>query len=401
MRPAPRTLRRALLPAAIVAALAASGAAALLPDRAARPAATAGVDGLPHTTVEVSPGGCGRGWEHPRPGRQVFDMRNTSSGSAEVYLTDASTGALLGEVDGLAPGVERPLQVVLGRGSYAFRCLPDDADAVSGPTVRITGGPASGSPAVLPVNEHDLIPPTLAYQKWVGQGLDRLVGKAEALRAAVDRGNRQQARAAWLAAHLDYAKLGAAYGAFGDLGDAVDGLAEGRPGGVHDQGFTGFRRIEYGLWHGTALSELHGPAQRLVHDLGELRDRWADTRMEPADLGLRAHEITEDTLTFELSGRGDYGSGSALATARAQLDGTAEVLGLLRPLLTSRDPQLPEIDRWMSRTRDDLDALHGGGSWPAPDGLSREQRERIDADFGGLVERLAGVAAVCDVRRTS
>ncbi|WP_055589205.1 EfeM/EfeO family lipoprotein [Peterkaempfera griseoplana] len=401
MRPASRTSRRVLLPVAITAALAAAAAAALLPYSSAAPSAAAAADGLPHTVVEVSPGACGHGWDRPHAGRQVFDLRNTSSDAAEVYLTDASSGALLGEVEGLAPGVQRPLQVVLGRGSYVFRCLPEDADAVTGPTVRITAGPATGGPAVLPVTEHDLIPPTLEYQKWVGQGLGRLVGKADALRDAVDRGDLAAARTAWLDAHLAYSRLGAAYGAFGDLGDAVDGLADGRPGGVKDQDFTGFHRIEYGLWHHEAADRLRAPARRLADDVRKLRDRWADARMEPADLGVRAHEITEDTVTFELTGHSDYGSGSSLATARAQLDGTAEVLDRLRPLLEPRDPELPGIDRWLARTRDDLDALRHDGTWPAPGDLQVEQRERVDADFGGLVERLAGVAAVCDVRRTS
>ncbi|WP_377271755.1 EfeM/EfeO family lipoprotein [Peterkaempfera sp. SMS 1(5)a] len=403
MRLAPRTNRRILLPVAVVAALAAaaSGAAALLPDSSAAKSAAAAADGLPHTAVEVSPGACGHGWDRPSAGRQVFDLRNTSSDPAEVYLTDTSTGALLGEVEGLAPGVQRPLQVVLGRGSYAFRCLPEDADAVTGPTVRITAGPATGGPAVLPVTEHDLIPPTLEYQKWIGQGLGALVGKVDALRDAVDSGDLPAARTAWLTAHLGYSRLGAAYDAFGDLGDAVDGLADGQPDGVKDQGFTGFHRIEYGLWHHQSADQLRAPAQQLAEDVRKLRDQWADARMEPADLGLRAHEITEDTVTFELTGHNDYGSGSSLATARAQLDGTAEVLDRLRPLLEPRDPELPGIDQWLARSRSDLDALGHDGSWPAPDKLTDNQRERINADFGGLVERLAGVAAVCDVRRTS
>ncbi|MFE9452183.1 EfeM/EfeO family lipoprotein [Streptomyces sp. NPDC006739] len=353
-------------------------------------------------TVEVTPAGCGRGWTHPRSGRQVFDLRNTSSTAAEVYLTDARTGAVYGEVDGLAPGTDRPLRVTLGDGSYAFKCLPDDADAVTGPTVRITGGGAARSgPAAVPVTQQDLIPPTLAYQKWIGARTAELVGLTDALRDAVDRGDLAAARAAWLPAHLVYERMGAAYGTFGDADKVINGTTAGLSGGVRDPGFTGFHRVEYGLWHGESASALRGPADRLAGAVRALRDRWPGERMDPADVGLRAHEILENTVQFELTGRTDYGSGSNLATARANLDGTRALLGFLRPLLTTRDTGLRGVDAWLDRAGHTLDALDRDGRWTPLTGLGRAQRERVDADLGELVERLADVATLTDVRRTS
>jgi iron uptake system component EfeO len=131
------------------ALLAAAAVTAVVPTaRGAQPAAHAvtTADGLPHTTVEVAPSGCGRGWTRPEPGRQVFDLHNTSGTAAEVYLTDAKTGAVYGEVEGLGPGTVGPTRVTLG-GSYAFRCLPDDADASAAPRC---GSPAPGCGAVRP-----------------------------------------------------------------------------------------------------------------------------------------------------------------------------------------------------------------------------------------------------------
>jgi iron uptake system component EfeO len=172
------------------------------------------------------------------------------------------------------------------------------------------------------------------------------------------------------------------------------------PDAVNDPGFTGFHRIEYGLWHGRPASALRGPAATLVSDVKALGARWADQRMDPADMGLRAHEIVENTEQFELTGRTDYGSGTNLATARANLDGSRELLRRLHALLAPRDPQLPALDATMDRTQAALEAEHHGGSWTPLDKLSRGSRERINADFGELLEQLAPVAAICDVRRT-
>ncbi|MEU3186852.1 EfeM/EfeO family lipoprotein [Streptomyces sp. NPDC006923] len=404
-RPGRRSRRGwALLAACLVVAGAGGGLALALTGDGDRGPAPARVyaDGLPHTAVEASDSAadCGRGWHDARPGLQVFDVHNVTTDATEVYLTDSS-GALLGELDGLAPGTTRPIQARLGTGSYTFRCLVEDTAAVTGPAVRITGGPATGGPAVRPASRHDLIPPTLAYQRWVADRFGDVVDKADTLRDAVDRGDLSAARAAWLPAHEAYTRLGGAYGAFGDLGAAVDGTDAGLPDGVRDQGFTGFHRVEYGLWHGQSARELRGPADRLAHDLRTLRDQWADTRMDPLDTGLRAHEITEDSIQADLTGRSDYGSGTSLATARAGLDGTAELLKVLRPLLAPRDPGLSGLDSRLRAAGQDLDALRSDGAWRPPGSLTRAQRERVNADFGELAERLAPVAVIFDVRRTS
>ncbi|WP_243869082.1 EfeM/EfeO family lipoprotein [Streptomyces liangshanensis] len=412
--PSVRRLRRGRVTLAVCLALAGTGGALALAlpgtdaprtvaertDPADAPDAPA--DGLPHTAVEASDASetCGKGWQHPRAGLQVFDVRNNTTSAAEVYLTD-TTGALLGEVDGLAPGTTRPIRVTLGRGTYTFRCLVEDTDAVTGAPVRISAGPARGGPAVLPVNNHDLIPVALAYQKWVAGGFGGVVDRVDTLRDAVDRGDLAAARKAWLPAHLAFVRLGGAYGAFGDLGSAVDGTDAGLPGGPHDPDFTGFHRVEYGLWHGEPAKTLRGPADRLAADVGTLRSEWADTRMDPLDLGLRTHEITEDSIQQDLTGRSDFGSGTSLASARAGLDGTAELVTLLRPLLTPRDTGLPRIDGGLRTTGKDLDALASRGGWRAPTALPRADRERIDADFGDLAEQLASVAVIFDVRRTS
>ncbi|MFJ8600766.1 alkaline phosphatase family protein [Streptomyces shenzhenensis] len=261
--------------------------------------------GLPHTAVEVSPSRCGRGWTAPGPGIQVFDLHNTSGASAEVFLENPGNQAVYGEVEGIGPGTTRELTVRLGTGTYAFKCVPDDADAVTGPTVRIAGG--SGGPAAAPVTEHDLIPPALAYQKWIGGGLAEVVRLTTKLRNAIDRGDLAAARTAWLPAHLEYERMGAAYDAFGDADGQINGTDAGLPDGVRDRHFTGFHRVEYGLWHGASADALRGPAAALVNAVTALRDAWAQTRMDPAQLGLRAHEILENTVQFELTGRTDYG----------------------------------------------------------------------------------------------
>lgn len=352
--------------------------------------------------IAISRSGCGQGWTGPRPGVQTFQLHNTGSVTAGADLIDSATGAVYGEIEGLGPGTTRPLRVTLGDGTYAFRCLPEETDAIVGPSVTITGGRDPSGPAVVPVTDNDLLGPLEAYQDYVAGGLTELVADTDTLRDAVRSQDRAAAEAAWLTAHLSYERLGAAYNAFGDFDAAINGTADGLPGGTSDSGFSGFHRLEYGLWRNEAMPDLATVAGKLDSDVHKLHDSFGELRIGQNDLGLRAHEIMENTLQFEITGRTDYGSGSNLATALADLDGTRAVLNVLRPLLVPRLPSLSEVDGMVDRTEVALrSARRPDGSWPPVAQLSREQREKIDGLVGELTELLAPVAVIAEPRRTS
>jgi iron uptake system component EfeO len=353
------------------------------------------------TAVSVAPDRCGQGWSAPRPGAQVLQLRNPSATVVGAALIDGG-GAIHGEVEGMAPNTSRPLAVTLGNGEYAIRCIPEDAPAVVGPRVRISGAKGPGGPAVVPVTKADLLAPLRTYQAFVGTGLGEVAARVATLREAVAAGDLDAARRAWLPAHVAYLRLGAAYGAFGDAGDAIDGLAAGQADGVADPGFTGFHRLEYGLWHRQDAATLTPVADRLAADVAQVQAAWPSAQIDPLDLTLRAHEIMEDALRFPLTGADDYGSGTGLATVDAQLQATAEVLSVLRPLLTPRYLGLVALDSWMTRTGTLVASYRSpDGGWPALAALTPEQRRKLNGDVGELAERLAPVATICEPRRTS
>jgi iron uptake system component EfeO len=351
-------------------------------------------------TLDVSVSHCGQGWTSPHAGAQTLLLSNTGDVAAEADLIDPGTGAVYQELEGLGPGTTRPLQVTLGGGTYALRCQPDGSDPITGPRVRIAGAARPG-PAVTPVTANDLYGPVKAYGEYVAAGLTALVGVTDTLRAAVDDGDLSEARAAWLPAHVAYERLGAAYGTFGDFDGKINGGPKSLPRGARDPGFTGFHRVEYGLWHGESAQSLRGPAAQLASDVRALRADFAHEQTDPADLGLRAHEILENTLQFQLTGDADQGSGTMLATAAANLEGTRKVLNVLRPLLRTRYPGLPGVDTWLDRVGSLLAAQDDGGTWTPLERLSATERQRIDGAVGELLERLAPVATICAVRRTS
>ncbi|MEU4191316.1 EfeM/EfeO family lipoprotein [Kribbella sp. NPDC026611] len=333
--------------------------------------------------ISVSRSQCGQGLTDVKTGRQTLVVHNTGDAPAEVDLVELGSNKVYGEVEGLGPNTSAPMDVQLGAGRYAIRCLIEDTDAITGPSVTVTGSD-QGGPAVVPVTKNDMLPLVKQYEAVVATGVAQLVVKTDKLRADVDGGNLVAARADWLPAHLAYNSLGAAYDAFGDFADKIDGSA-------------GFHPLEKGLWHNASAASLKPIADQLAVDVHGLQADLPNEQVDPNDLGLRAHEIMENALQFELTGENDQGSGTSLNTALANLDGTAKVLAILDPVLKSRYPGLTDVQKWEGRVRVLLTAHK-----TTPVGqLDRTTREQLNGAVGELLESLAPVAAICDVRRTS
>lgn len=354
------------------------------------------------TRISVGVSQCGAGWSDPAAGQQDFLLANNDTRDADVQLIDPATGAVYAEVEPLGTGATAHLRITLGGGRYAFRCMMEDDAAFTGPTVTITSSLRTPVEPVRPVTQNDMLPPTRAYEKYVIGALPGLVAATTTLRDDVTRGDLAAARRDWLPAHEDYERLGAAYGAFGDADGDINGLSAGLPGGVDDPGFAGFHRLEYGLWHGQDAATLTPVAAALLDAENGLVKDFPSEQIDPVDVGIRAHEITENALRFSLTDESDFGSHSQLATIAANLGGTRVVLNLLRPLLVPRYKALPRLDAQLATTTKDVAAQrHPDGTYTALDALSRTARAHIDDDVSELAELLAPVASICEPRRIS
>jgi iron uptake system component EfeO len=338
--------------------------------------------GPPEITVSRSQ--CGQGWTDAKTGRQTLILHNTGDAAAEVDLVEVGNDKVYGEVEGLGPNTSAPMDVQLGAGRYAIRCLIEDTDTITGPSVTVVGD-AKGGPAAVAVTKNDMLPLVKQYEAGVARGVADLAAKTDKLRGDVAAGNLVAARSDWLRAHLAYNSLGAAYNAFGDFADKIDGSD------------TGFHPLEKGLWHNASAAGLKPIANRLAADVHGLQADLPNEQVDPNDLGLRAHEIMENALQFELTGENDQGSGTSLNTALANLDGTANVLAILNPVLKPRYADLPQVQLWEGRVRALLIAHQ---NTPVAR-LDQTTREQLNGAVGELLEKLAPVAAICEVRRGS
>jgi iron uptake system component EfeO len=360
-------------------------------------AACSGAPAAPSNAITVSSNECGGTWQVPGPGWHTFQIGNQSTGGGEIDLVNPATGAVYAEVTNTGPGTTTPMRLDLGSGTYAFVCLFNDFNPLTGAKVTI-GGDAKGTPAIMPVTYNETIPYAKKYQAYAEAGLKVLSGRTAVLAADLRRGDLAAARRDWLTAHLQYQTLGAAYGTFGNYDGAIDGDANAT--GTSSPDFTGFYRLEYGLWHGQPAKELAPVAAALDKSTKALLAWWPTQQIPLSDVGLRTHEILENALEFQLSGNDDYGSGTTLATTLANIQGTRTLLGLIRPLLQPRYPGLPSVYTGLDRLETLIRQQQRNGKWVPVSALPESTRQAIDAACGAVLQSLAPIASITEPRNT-
>lgn len=349
--------------------------------------------------VEISVSDCGSAWAPEHAGRQDLVLHNADSRPGEVQVVGRGEhrGRVYADVEPFGPGTTVRLDVPLAAGRYALACLMEDSSPVTGPTVTLTGA-GRGAPGVRTVTQSRLVPAALRYTAWVRGRLPSLVADVRRLRGLVDAGDLPAARRAWESAHLDYLRLGAAYEAFGDLGDRIDGLPQGLPGGTHDRRWSGFHRVERDLWHPGAAAGARRDTARLGMAVAALPGLVRTTQLEPGTLVLRAHEIDENALQLQLTGQDDFGSHSDLAAVRSELAGTVVALHSLAALVRQHVAAPARIGHALRRARAVVGRAHARYAGVSVRRLPRDVREGVDAALALLCERLAAIPATLEPR---
>ena len=357
--------------------------------------------------LAISETSCGAGWTSPTTGPLTFNIADKGRSTAEVFLINPTSNTVYGEDPDVTPGSNEIMNVSLAAGTYVFRCSFLDGTVINSPVYHVTGS-GTGPAGVAPVNEQDMEQPVYEYRAYVETALPGLLTAAEKLDADLAAGNLAQARTDWLPAHLDYERLGAAYGTFDNFDDEIDGSASGQPEGTATASWTGFFRIEYGLWHGGSAAGLAPLGATLVSDIRGLIKAFPGQTTPATDLPLRTHEILENALQFQLTGIQDYGSGTTLDTLYANTQGTQAVLATISSLIQAGDPGLlTRIDQGIATVQADLKADGAGpcttqcATPTALSALTTAQRQKVDADLSQLLETLSLVPDLLEERTTA
>lgn len=313
-------------------------------------------------------------------GRRSFEIVNESDRPIEWEILDGVM--VVAERENIAPGFRQILTAQLAPGDYEITC-----GLLSNPRGVLHVTPSDEAQAAASeVTLAKFLGPLSEYRVYLVTQGRRAVAGAESLRDAIASGDLEAARTAWLAARAPYRRIEALAMRFSDLENAIDPNAAYLEGREDDPGFTGYHRLEYGLFEVGSLDGLAPVAGKLVEDLQALAGRLAEARLDPQLLTALPVALAGQLAQGQVPAGENLYSGSDAADLRASMEGLQKLVGLLRPVLAGADPALDaELGAAMGKADAALAAI-----------TATDYREVPQGQRDALAEALAGVQATLE-----
>lgn len=313
-------------------------------------------------------------------GRSVFEIENASNRPIEWEILDGVM--VLEERENIAPGFKSQLTARLKPGVYDITC-----GLLSNPRGKLTVTASvhlEAERAKPPLKA--FIGPLSEYKVYLALQSGQMIEATKALASAVDTGDIAAAKAAYAAARVAYRHVESVSGRIADIENAIDPIAVYLAGREQDPAFTGFHRIEFGLWKGNSTAGLKPIVDKLASDAAALRDRLKAVKFEPADLaGNAAREARRLAEGPVISGDSLY-AGDDLGEFAAAVDGLEKPVSLLLSLAGEASPDTGKaVGDAFAAVRAEIGKLAGMvGAPPVYTAISPESRKALAASFVAL-----------------
>ncbi len=352
-----------------------AGAAFYYASKAARHKAAANV-----VTIKINAGACEPNEISTPAGRTTFEIVNASDRVVEWEILDGVM--VLEERENIAPGISSLLTAKLAPGIYDITC-----GLLSNPRGKLTVTPSAESSAEAahpPLAS--FIGPLAEYQVYLVLESADLIDAAQELNDAIKAGDVARAKSLYEPARAPYLHVAPVAERLGDLDATINANADYFEKREQDPAFSGFHRIEYGLFAQNSTEGLGPVADKLVSDAAALKERLHGLKLKPEDLAGGAATRIAKVADIAAAGGDNRYAGADPAEIEANLAGAAKVVDLLRPHAAKAAPDLlTHIDAAFAASRTSLAALKGEGGGPdaARQTAARDLRE-LAAQIGKL-----------------
>jgi iron uptake system component EfeO len=272
-----------------------------------------------------------------KAGAVKFDIKN--SGGSAVSEAELMQGSkILGEKEGLTPGLTGSFSLKLEPGSYEMYC--PHAKTERSP-FTVTGGASGNAAASASSTEAGavlLAKAAVDYRVYAEQRATELIGLTEQFVTAVKAGDVAKAQGLYAKARAPYEAIEPVAESFGDLDPEIDA----REGDGPAAAWRGFHRIEKQLWIAKNTTGMGPVADKLLVDVKALLAKIKTTSFQPAQLANGATELLNEVSKSKLTGEEERYSRTDLADVDANVEGSKAAYELLAPALNQLDNHLAE-----------------------------------------------------------
>jgi len=321
-------------------------------------------------------------------GRASFRIINRSDRAVEWEILDGVL--VIEERENIAPGLSQVINANLQPGDYAITC-----GLLSNPrgTLHVTPTAESDAQAKAKPSMVAFIGPLSEFRVYLSTQGSALVKAVTALDQAIAAGDLTQAQALYVPAREAYQRLAPASQRLAELDNAINARADYFEKREQDPDFSGFHRLEFGLFQQRSLDGLAAVSQRLLTDVTSLKQQLLAQSLPPEQLvSILVRNLNSLADVRAASGEEERYSHIDLNGFAANLEVTRKVVDLMRPLLTKSAAQLlPGIDSAIAALDAELNGLKVDGRYATYDSVTADQRKQVADKAKALAVALDGI----------
>jgi iron uptake system component EfeO len=361
-----RTTGRALLGAALSSAVLVAGAAGAASAKTAEVKVEINDDGCPaKLTIKAGP--------------TNFKVSNTGSGDVSEFEI-LSGDRIVGEVENVAPGLNKEFSLTLKAGNYTTYCPGGSRD--KGKLV-VTGGAATKLSA-------DGKAAVAQYRQFLESQTAELVTATKAFTDAVDAGNLDQAKQLYAPSRVAYERIEPVAETFGDLDPEIDA----REGDVPTKDWGGYHYLEKKLWIDGTTDGLSDHTKALNDDVATLQNLVHDVELQPAGIANGAVELLNEVSKSKITGEEERYSRTDLVDFEANVQGAEAAYDAVKPILQKKDAALvTELDAKFAAVYAALQPYKtGDATYVAYTDLTQADTKTLSQAIDALAEPLSKVS---------
>ncbi|MDO4449597.1 MAG: iron uptake system protein EfeO [Moraxella sp.] len=188
-----------------------------------------------------------------------------------------------------------------------------------------------------PTSDTDLSAETAEYKAWVEGQIDNLLADTEKFVAFLKEGKLDEAKAIYPLARMYFERSEPIAESFGDLDPRIDNReADLEEGEV----WTGFHAIEKILWTQNTTKGTEELADQLIADIKELRAKIPTAEVTPELMIQGSVDLLNEVSTTKITGEEEIFSKTDLYDFKANIEGAEKIFEILKPKLTTKNPEL-------------------------------------------------------------
>ncbi|MFN8024997.1 MAG: iron uptake system protein EfeO [Acidimicrobiia bacterium] len=327
--------------------------------------------------VEIDDDGCPATLK-AKAGPVTFEVENTGSGEVSEFEV-LSGNRIIGEIENVAPGLTREFSLTLKAGRYTTYCPGGDREkgrlTVTGTAdTRLTGAEQTAVDT---------------YRAYLVDQAAQLVALTKTFTTAVDAGDVEGAKAAYVAARMPYERIEPVAETFGDLDPKIDA----REGDVPAKDWEGFHKIEQALWVDGSTAGLTEVTADLNEDVQTLANLIPDVELQPAGIANGAVELLNEVSASKITGEEERYSHTDLDDFQANVEGSQAAFEAVKPLLAAKKADLADdIDAEFAAVFTALAPYKAGATFVSYTTLTKDDTKALAQVVDTLAESLSQVS---------